>query len=129
VPAFTESAKLRNAKGDLLKYVKGPFIDAPEHTAAAMPAFVLYYPETLPSTRAAFNAGMGGEYYTYDLTGLGKAMSLDGVGRRYAMERALAETGAYALSGARKEILRRKLVTVEIHHGISPASVGQIFAD
>jgi hypothetical protein len=129
VPDFVESAKLRNAKGDLLKYIKGPYIDAPDHAAAAMPAFVVYFPEKLSSAPAIFNAGMEGEFFTYDLTGLGKAMILDGESRHYALERALNDSGANTLSGPRKEILRRKLVTVEVHHGLEPAMMGQIFAD
>lgn len=129
VPSWVESAKLRNAKGDLLKYVKGPYIDSPERSAAAMPAFVLYFPEPLPSVNVKFDAGMGGEYLVYDLTKVGKAMILDGESRHYAMERALGDSGARALNGTRKEILRNKLVTVEVHHGIEPAKMGQIFAD
>ncbi len=129
VPAFTESAKLRNAKGELLKYLKGPYIDSPDRSAAAMPAFVIYYPELLPHIKADFNAGMGGEYYTFDLTEAGKAMILDGESRHFSIERALAETGTHALSGSRKETLRSKLVTVEVHHGLDPMVMGQIFAD
>ena len=129
VPAFTESAKLINAKGDLLKYIKGPYIDSPEHSTAAMPAFVVYFPEKLPATPTEFNAGMGGEYYVYDLTNVGKGMNLDGESRHYSMERAIGDSGAYALSGLRKEILRSKLVTVEIHHGLDPLEMAQVFAD
>jgi hypothetical protein len=129
VPAFIESAKLINAKGDLLKYIKGPYIDSPEHSTAAMPAFVVYFPEKLPATPQDFNAGMGGEYYTYDLTDVGKGMCLDGESRHYSMERAIGDSGANALSGLRKEILRNKLVTVEVHHGLDPLKMGQVFAD
>lgn len=130
VPSFSESAKLINAKGDLLRYVKGPYIDSPEQSTAAMPAFVLYFPEKLPALpQQDFNAGMGGEYYTYDLTNVGKGMVLDGESRHYSMERAINDSGANALTGLRKEILRNKLVTVEVHHGLDPLKMGQVFAD
>lgn len=67
-----------------------------------MPAFVVYYPEKLSSAPASFNAGMEGEYYTYDITDVGKAMVLDGESRHYAMDRALGDSGVGSLSGPQK---------------------------
>jgi hypothetical protein len=127
---YTESAKLINAKGDLLRYIKGPYIDSPGQSTAAMPAFVVYFPENLPAERqVGIDAGMGGEYYTYDITNVGKGMCLDGESRHYAMERAINDSGVNALNGLRKENLRNKLVTVEIHHGLEPIKMAQVFAD
>lgn len=129
IETWSETAKLRNAKGDLLKYVKGPFIDEPDQATAGLPAFVLYIPEHLPAERADFDAGMGGEFYLYDFTDVGRAMILDGESRHYAIDRALAEQGPGALDGHRKQRLRDKLVTVQCHFNHNPVVMGQLFSD
>ncbi|MCP3912140.1 MAG: hypothetical protein GY713_14425 [Actinomycetia bacterium] len=124
---WSSTAKHRNATKDLLKYVQGPFLDRPPLTAA-LPAFVLYCPETLQGERLAdFNAHMGGEFHLYDIDPRRKFMIADGESRHLAIELSLAPNSK--LSGSRREKLKNTLVTVEVIHGIPAQDMGQMFAD
>lgn len=124
---WSATAKYRNSTGELLKYIQGPFLDRPPLTAA-LPAFVLYCPETLNGELLAdFNAHMGGEFFTFDIDPTRKFMIADGESRHLAVELSLAPNSK--LSGSRREKLKGTLITVEIIHGIPPQAMGQMFAD
>jgi len=125
--AWSPTRKYENSTTELLRYVQGPYLDRPP-LAAALPAFVLYCPESLEGTQVAdFNAHMGGEFHLYDVDPAQKFMIADGESRHLAIEMSLAPTSK--LSGSRREKLKTTLVTVEIIHGIPPADMGQMFAD
>ncbi len=124
---WSPTRKYENATGDLLHYVQGPFLERPPLTAA-LPAFVLYCPESLNGRQQdSFNAYMGGEFYLFDVDPTSKFMIADGESRHLTIELSLAPNSK--LSGTRREKLRSTLITVEIIHGIPPADMGQMFAD
>ena len=124
---WSPTAKYKNATGELLKYVQGPFLDNPPLTAA-LPAFVLYCPEKLQAAKGeAFNMNMGGEFERYEFDPRKKFMVADGESRHLAIETALAPSSK--MPGSRAEKLKQHLVTVEIIHGIPPQDMGQMFAD
>jgi DNA-sulfur modification-associated len=124
---WSPTAKHRNATGELLNYIQGPFLDNPPLTAT-LPAFILYCPELLEGApREDFNAHMGGEFYGYDIDPGRKFMLADGESRHLSIELALSPSSK--LPGNRREKLKNKLVTVEIIHGIPPEDMGQMFAD
>lgn len=124
---WSPTAKHRNATGELMGFVQGPFLESPP-LRATLPAFVLYCPEHLLGQQLdEFNAHMGGEFHLYTIDPSRKFMIADGESRVLAIELSLAPNSK--LSGSRREKLKSTLVTVEIIHGIPPQDMGQMFAD
>lgn len=124
---WSPTRKYTNATGELLKYIKGPFLETPP-LEATLPAFTIYFPERLRGEELEeFDAHMGGEFHLYRLDAAKKAMEADGESRLLAIRLALASNSK--LSGTRQEKLRATLVTVDVIHGVPPRAMGQMFAD
>lgn len=123
---WSSTAKHKNAKGDLRKYIEGPFLDDPP-AAGALPSFSLYCPEHLEGIRREeFDAYMAGEFYVYNLDRSLKFMLADGESRHLGVDLILADP---KVSGNLKEKLKAATVSVDVYHGIEPAHMGQIYAD
>src|SRR4051794_9139338 len=125
--AWTPTRKYTNATGELQRYIEGPFLNTPP-LEATLPAFTVYWPETLVGEQKAdFNAYMGGEFFLYTLDSAKKAMEADGESRMLAIRRALSANSK--LSDSRQEKLRATLVSVDVIHGVPVDAMGQMFSD
>lgn len=130
IDSWAPSAKLKNAKGDLRRWIETSYIDAWSEGAAAMPPFMLYIPELLESTSIeGFEGGQSGEVMLYDFTNVRKAMIADGESRHHAIEIVLSGSSKSPISGSRREKLKSKIVPVVFFHGIEPTAMAQVFAD
>jgi hypothetical protein len=123
----TETQKLKNAQGELKRYLIDKFADSPENTWGVLPNFVAVFESSLESTSIPTNIrGLTENLTEYDFSSAGRAALADGESRHLAIEEIRDDMGVDLLL---KDKLLEKKVTVDVYHGVDPARLSAMFID